>query len=184
MEFLSEFLWWGGYSAALLFLYEFLGEALRRKKGRKIMAPKPLLFNERFDFAGHSFYAKIAKLDGYTIDMIRAQTEGVRPDHSQARLMLVHNSLEELSMDGTEISLKLSSSGRSKFPRVLDRETKETLFDRIVKIVCQRDPEIPLLMEETFGKYVEEEEVEEEVMTSSPLASVPSIPHSPEEDQE
>ncbi len=125
-----------------------------------------LLFNEPFDFAGHRFYAKLSKLDGYTVDMIVAEVDVTgRGNHPQRRLMLVHNSLEELSMDGKEVPLKISSSGRSKFPRVVDRETKQTLTDHLIKIICQRDPEIPLLMEDTFGKYMEEEEDE------SPLES-------------
>lgn len=74
-------------------------------------------------------------------------------------------------MDGTELSLKAKDDGTMNFPKVYDLEAKETLSDPLLRYIVKSEPQLPVLMEDTFGEYIEENEAGPTVTPVSPITS-------------
>ena len=111
-----------------------------------------------FDFGGHSFFYQLKEIDGDSLDQIRGYTEGMMPNHNTARAITIRRAVHSLKMDGKERSVKVKDDGTSDFPKVVDRESRETLSDPLLRRIVRSEPELAILMEDTFGKYVEDED--------------------------
>lgn len=150
----------------------YAGPTLLRKAVRSLAKTK-IIDQDSFSFGGHTFYYQLKEIDGDSIDQMRGMVEGFRPDHTTARAIAVRRALHKLVMDGKEVNLKIRDDGTSKFPKVIDRESRETLSDPLLRRIVKVEPELPILMEDTFGKYVEDDEEEEGGPTAPASASSP-----------
>lgn len=166
------------HDALLLLLWALATEAGARliRKARKRLAKAKIIDQDSFQFGGYTFYYQLKEIDGDSIDQMRGMVEGFRPDHTTARAIAVRRALHKLVMDGKEVNLKIRDDGTSKFPKVIDRESKETLSDPLLRRIVKVEPELPILMEDTFGKYAEDELEEEEggPTTAASASSSPS----------
>jgi hypothetical protein len=97
--------------------------------------------------------------------------------------MLVSRVMEKMYENGKEVKKwRIQPDGSGGFPVRFDPETKETLGDMVTREIVGKFPYVNLLMPDTFGKYVEDDEdIDYDAQAGDPTTetSVSSSPAQP-----
>lgn len=121
-----------------------------------------IAYSENFSLDGEQLFVKLVHCDGYTDRLIKGNLQGARPDFALAQIALLQRCIHELVQNGTKVNLEPSTKGKSEFPRIWDAEARESLTDRLLKlIVAHVEPQLADQYPDCFGEYGEEEGEEE-----------------------
>lgn len=126
------------------------------------MAQAKFDWQDKIGFAGHEIYMQGKKMDGLLDSIIEGHVEKLQPDHGQARISLLLNVLQKLTVDGENVPVGpgAASSGK-RWPTIWDPEERETLTDRLLRyIVSSREPWIADKYEQTFAKFMVDDDSE------------------------